>query len=109
MQLQLFNPDECQQFGDQYKSLLYKEILPGLEDAQRAERQAVGALSAALAIANDDQNHPDFKYLCRALQNGGYAVNDKLALIPAFRFATNHETAPQVARSRFGLGMTRKS
>jgi hypothetical protein len=97
MQLQLFNSAECQQFGDQYKGLLFKEILPGLEDAQRAERQAVGALSAALAIAGDNQDHPDFRYLCRALQNGGYAINDKLALIPAFRFAADPKTAPQVA------------
>jgi hypothetical protein len=97
MQLQLFNAAECQQFGDQYKSLLFKEILPGLEDAQRAERQAVGALSAALAIAGDDQDHHDFRYLCRTLQNGGYAINDKLALVPAFRFATDPKTAPKVA------------
>ena len=97
MQLQLFNASECQQFGEQYKGLLFKEILPGLEDAQRAERQAVGALSAALAIAGDDESHPDFRYLCRALQNGGYAINDKLALIPAFRFAADPKTAPQVA------------
>ena len=76
---------------------MFKEILPGLEDAQRAERQAVGALSAALAIAGDDTDHPDFRYLCRSLQNGGYAINDKLALIPAFRFATDPKTAPQVA------------
>jgi hypothetical protein len=97
MQLQLFNASECQQFGEQYKGLLFKEILPGLEDAQRAERQAVGALSAALAIAGDDETHPDFRYLCRSLQNGGYPINDKLSLIPAFRFAADPKTAPQVA------------
>lgn len=97
MQLQLFNASECQQFGEQYKSLLFKEILPGLEDALRAERQAVGALSTALAIAGDDETHPDFRYLCRSLQNGGYPINDKLSLIPAFRFAADPKTAPQVA------------
>lgn len=97
MQLQLFNPNQCQEFGAQYKGLLFKEILPGLEDSQRAERQAIGALSTALAIAGDDANHPDFAYLCRSLQNGGYAINDKVALIPAYRFATDPKTAPQVA------------
>lgn len=97
MQLQLFNPSQCQRFGAEYKSLLFKEILPGLEDSQRAERQAVGALSTALAIAGDDHRDPDFAYLCRALQNGGYAINDKVALIPAYRFATDPKTAPAVA------------
>jgi len=97
MQLQLFNPRQCQQFGAEYKGLLYKEILPGLEDSQRAERQAIGALSTALAIAGDDSDHPDFQYLCRSLQNGGYAINDKVALIPAYRFATDPKTAPKVA------------
>lgn len=97
MQLQLFNPNQCQEFGLQYKGLLYKEILPGLEDSQRAERQAIGALSTALAIAGDDPDHPDFAYLCRSLQNGGYSINDKVALIPAYRFATDPKTAPKVA------------
>jgi hypothetical protein len=97
MQLQLFNPGQCQEFGAEYKGLLYKEILPGLEDSQRAERQAIGALSTALAIAGDDSDHPDFQYLCRSLQNGGYAINDKVALIPAYRFATDPKTAPKVA------------
>jgi hypothetical protein len=97
MQLQLFNADQCQRFGNQYKNLLLKEILPGLEDSQRAERQAVGALSTALAIAGDDSSDPDFAYLRRSLENGGYAINDKIALIPAYRFATDPKTAPQVA------------
>lgn len=97
MQLQLFNPNQCQEFGTEYKGLLFKEILPGLEDSQRAERQAIGALSTALAIASDDPDHPDFVYLCRSLQNGGYAINDKVALIPAYRFATDPKTAPKVA------------
>lgn len=97
MQLQLFNPGQCQQFGSEYKGLLFKEILPGLEDSQRAERQAIGALSTALAIAGDNADHPDFVYLCRSLQNGGYAINDKVALISAYRFATDPKTAPQVA------------
>lgn len=97
MQLQLFNPNQCLEFGLQYKGLLYKEILPGLEDSQRAERQAIGALSTALAIAGDNPDHPDFSYLCRALQNGGYSINDKVALIPAYRFATDPKTAPKVA------------
>ncbi len=97
MQLQLFNPGQCQQFGTEYKGLLYKEILPGLEDSQRAERQAIGALSTALAIAGDNPDHPDFSYLCRSLQNGGYSINDKVALIPAYRFATDPKTAPKVA------------
>lgn len=97
MQLQLFNPNQCQQFGTEYKGLLYKEILPGLEDSQRAERQAIGALSTALAIAGDNPDHPDFSYLCRSLQNGGYSINDKVALIPAYRFATDPKTAPKVA------------
>lgn len=97
MQLQLFNPNQCQQFGAEYKGLLYKEILPGLEDSQRAERQAIGALSTALAIAGDNPDHPDFSYLCRSLQNGGYSINDKVALIPAYRFATDPKTAPKVA------------
>lgn len=97
MQLQLFNPNQCQQFGAEYNSLMYKEILPGLEDSQRAERQAIGALSTALAIAGDNPDHPDFAYLCRALQNGGYSINDKVALIPAYRFATDPNTAPKVA------------
>ena len=97
MQLQLFDSTQCQNFGSEYKNLLYKEILPGLEDSQRAERQAIGALSTALAIAGDNQNHPDFAYLCRALQNGGFSINDKVALIPAYRFATDPKTAPKVA------------
>jgi hypothetical protein len=97
MQLQLFNPNQCLEFGHQYKGLLYKEILPGLEDSQRAERQAIGALSTALAIAGDDPDHPDFAYLCRSLQNGGYSINDKVALIPAYRYATDPKTAPKVA------------
>ena len=97
MQLQLFDPNQCKQFGTQYNGLLLKEILPGLEDSQRAERQAIGALSSALAIAGNDLDHPDFAYLCRSLQNGGYAINDKIALIPAYRFATDPKTAPKVA------------
>lgn len=97
MQLQLFDPSQCRQFGAEYKGLLFKEILPGLEDSQRAERQAIGALSTALAMVGDDQSHPDFSYLCRSLQNGGYSINDKVALIPAYRFATNPKTAPKVA------------
>lgn len=97
MQLQLFNPNQCQQFGAEYNGLLYKEILPGLEDSQRAERQAIGALSTALAMAGDNQSHPDFAYLCRALQNGGFSINDKVSLIPAYRFATDPNTAPKVA------------
>lgn len=97
MQLQLFDPSQCRQFGAEYKSLLFKEILPGLEDSQRAERQAVGALSTALAIASDDPNNSDFAYLRRALENGGYAIKDKIALIPAYRYATDPKTAPQVA------------
>jgi hypothetical protein len=97
MQLQLFDPRQCRDFGTEYKGLLYKEILPGLEDSQRAERQAIGALSTALAIAGDNHEHPDFAYLCRSLQNGGYSINDKVALIPAYRFATDPKTAPKVA------------
>jgi hypothetical protein len=97
MQLQLFDPSQCRDYGQAYKSLLYKEILPGLEDAQRAERQAIGALSTALRIAGDDQDHPDFSYLCRALQNGGYPIKDMVALVPAFRFASDPNTAPLVA------------
>ena len=97
MQIQLFNPSQCQRFGDPYKNLLFKEILPGLEDSQRAERQAVGALSTALAIADDDPTDPDFAYLKRALENGGYAIKDKIALIPAYRYATDPKTAPHVA------------
>lgn len=97
MQLQLFNPSQCQQFGAEYNSLLYKEILPGLEDCNRAERQAIGALSTALAMAGGSTDHPDFSYLCRALQQGGFSINDKVALIPAYRYATNPKTAPSVA------------
>lgn len=97
MQLQIFDPANCQRFGDQYKNLLLKEILPGLEDSQRAERQAVGALSTALAIAGDDSSDPDFAYLRRSLEHGGFAINDKISLIPAYRYATDPKTAPSVA------------
>jgi hypothetical protein len=97
MQLQLFDPSQCLEHGTVFNGLLLKEILPGLEDSQRAERQAIGALSTALAIADNNLSHPDFSYLCRALQNGGYAINDKVALIPAYRFATDPKTAPKVA------------
>lgn len=100
MQLQLFDPNKCHRFGDQYKNLLLKEILPGLEDSMRAERQAVGALSKALEIAGDHLNDPDFHYLCKALEKGGYAVNDKIALIDAFRYAVDPNTAPKVAHLR---------
>lgn len=100
MQLQLFDPSQCRDFGTEYKELLYKEILPGLEDSLRAERQTVAGLSKSLLIAGDDTNHPDFAYLCRALQQGGFAINDKVALIPAYRYSVDPNTAPKVAHLR---------
>lgn len=73
------------------------QILPGLEDAQRAERQAIGGLSTALAIANDDRKHPDFVHLCNALRARNFPINEKLGLIEAHRYSTNPKTAGSVA------------
>lgn len=100
MQLQLFDPSRCHEHGSAYEDLLLKEILPGLEDVQRAERRAIGALSTALSLARDNKDHPDFQYLCRSLQQQGFPINDKVALIGAYRYATDPSTASAVAHMR---------
>lgn len=100
MQLQLFDPSRCHEYGEAYQDLLLTEILPGLESVQKAERRAIGALSTALKIAGDNREHPDFQYLCRSLHQHGFPINDKVALIGAYRYATDPKTASTVAHMR---------
>ena len=77
--------------------LFFKTIVPNLRAQRDAERSAVGGLSAALALVNDDKSHPDFRYLCGTIQKMGEPVDEHLGKIPAYRFSTDPKTAGQVA------------
>jgi hypothetical protein len=96
-QLQLFDPSRCVAYGQQMHELFFKTIVPNLRAQRDAERSAVGGLSAALALVNDDRGHPDFRYLCGTIQKMGEPVDEHLGKIPAYRFATDPKTAGQVA------------
>jgi hypothetical protein len=96
-QLQLFDPSRCVAYGQQMHELFFKTIVPNLRAQRDAERSAVGGLSAALALVNDDKDHPDFRYLCGTIQKMGEPVDEHLGKIPAYRFATDPRTAGQVA------------
>jgi hypothetical protein len=96
-QLQLFDPSRCVAYGQQMHELFFKTIVPNLRAQRDAERSAVGGLSSALALVNDDRSHPDFRYLCGTIQKMGEPVDEHLGKISAYRFATDPRTAGQVA------------
>ena len=96
-QLQLFDPSRCVAYGQQMHELFFKTIVPNLRAQRDAERSAVGGLSTALALVNDDKSHPDFRYLCGTIQKMGEPVDEHIGKIPAYRFATDPNTAGQVA------------
>lgn len=96
-QLQLFDPSRCVAYGQQMHDLFFKTIVPNIRAQRDAERSAVGGLSSALALVADDDNHPDFRYLCGSIQKMGEPVAEHLGKITAYRYATDPKTAGQVA------------
>jgi hypothetical protein len=77
--------------------LFYKQILPGYRQQDEAERLVVGGLSKALAIVGDQKEHPDFMHLKGAIHRSGRSADQALALVPAYRFATDPDTSGKVA------------
>jgi hypothetical protein len=96
-QLQLFDPTKCREHGLQMADLFYKKIQPGYRMRDEAERLVVGGLSEALTLVADDNAHPDFMHLKGAIQKMGRPLDESLALIPAYRFATDPQTSGTVA------------
>ena len=96
-QLQLFDPTKCQEHGLRMADLFYKKIQPGFRMRDEAERLVVGGLSEALVLVGDNNQHPDFLHLKGAIQKMGRPIDESLALVPAYRFATDPKTSGTVA------------
>lgn len=77
--------------------LFYKKIQPGFRMRDEAERLVVGGLSEALVLVSDNNQHPDFLHLKGAIQKMGRPIDESLALVPAYRFATDPKTSGTVA------------
>jgi hypothetical protein len=96
-QLQLFDPAKCIAHGQEMGDLFYKQILPGYRQQEEAERLVVGGLSAALALVNDQKDHPDFMMLMGGIRRSGRSPDQSLSLVDAHRYATDPRTAGNVA------------
>lgn len=96
-QLQLFDPTKCKEYGLEMADLFYKKIQPGFRMRDEAERLVVGGLSEALHLVGDDGSHPDFMHLRGAIQKMGRPIDESLALVKAYRFATDPKTSGTVA------------
>lgn len=96
-QLPLFDPAKCITYGSQMEELYLKVIAPNLRAHRETERNCIGGLSSALNLVGDDRSHPDFRYLCGSIQRLGEPVDEHVAKIDAYRFASDPKTAGLVA------------
>lgn len=97
MQLQLFDPSQCQANNKQLEHLFFSGYLPNQRLRNDAEKKSVGAVSDALRLCNDDRNHPDFRRFMAGVEKSGDPPARIESFIEAYRFAHDPKTAHLVA------------
>jgi hypothetical protein len=97
MQLQLFDPAQCQANGEELERLFFSVYLPNQRLRNTAETASVGAVSDALRLCGDDRSHPDFHRFMAGVEKSGDPRTRIESFIDTYRFAQDPKTAHLVA------------
>jgi hypothetical protein len=97
MQLQLFDPAQCQANGEALEHLFFSVYLPNQRLRNDAELKSVGAVSDALLLCEDDKSHPDFRRFMAGVEKNGDPPARIESFVDAYRFAQDPKTAHLVA------------
>jgi hypothetical protein len=97
MQLQLFDPAQCQSNGKALEHLFFSVYLPNQRLRNDAEMKSVGAVSDALRLCGDDRDHPDFHRFMAGVEKSGDPRARIESFVDTYRFAHDPKTAHLVA------------
>lgn len=97
MQLQLFDPAQCQANGEELERLFFSVYFPNQRLRNTAETASVGAVSDALRLCGDDRSHPDFHRFMAGVEKSGDPRTRIESFIDTYRFAQDPKTAHLVA------------
>jgi hypothetical protein len=97
MQLQLFDPAQCQANGKALEHLFFSVYLPNQRLRNDAEMKSVGAVSDALRLCGDNRDNPDFHRFMAGVEKSGDPRARIESFVDTYRFAHDPKTAHLVA------------